>query len=318
MLEHIMDANLKLKRPIIVVAGPMDENSGGTIIFYKLVDSLRQIGVEAYIYPRGIKRNFDDISLLKKHLKFGYKHFKKAIIPRKKYSHPSMNTPLAPFSAFWRRPIVVYSEYEAGNPLGASAIVRWASGLTAMRAGRELKVFPESEEIFYFTRSHVNDGTDKATKNELHVEWIRDDIYHNKNLAHRSGTCRMRRKAKLYGIGEDVNDGESLLLDGLSHEEIAQAFNEREFFYCDDPYTLYCKYAVMCGCIVVVTPIPGVSEVDWIPQRDRWGMAYGDAPEQIEFARSTLHRMKETIEVTREAEKQQMLYFVDRISKRFE
>ena len=68
----------------------------------------------------------------------------------------------------------------------------------------------------------------------------------------------------------------SILVDNLSLQEIADVFNRSKYCISYDTQTLLSKYAAICGCISIVIPEYGVSKQEWRPNiEDRYGIAYG-------------------------------------------
>ena len=63
-------------------------------------------------------------------------------------------------------------------------------------------------------------------------------------------------------------------------------FNQVEYFYSYDLYTMYSDYAAMCGCVSIVVPILGLTKEEWRPAHEaRFGVAYG--MEDKEWAQKT-------------------------------
>ncbi len=307
----------KLNRPLVVAVGAFDENSGGAIVLHKLVDNLRRAGVSAYAYPP-LKPYPNSMPAWKRRLKGLHRHITKVAKLAKHFSHPSMDVPLAPLSVLKQDPIVVYPEVIAGNPLGASSVVRWILFTPGAHTGQGVEIDRGAEEIFYFQKAFIEGHDWIPPENELRLQWIRSDIYYDQQQENRSGSCRMQRKGALLNINTSDAYRTATPLDGLPHQEIAAIFNKSERFYCDDPHTMYSTYAVLCGCIAVVTPVPGLSEADWRPEQERWGIAYGDKPDQIEIALRTKHLMKETLDALQGVEEQQVEHFIATLAKRFE
>lgn len=117
-------------------------------------------------------------------------------------------------------------------------------------------------------------------------------------------------------VPPDARD--ATILDDMSNEQIAAVFKRSKLFYCHDPYTMYCDYAAMCGCTPIVIPQPGVSRTDWRPEADRFGIAYGDSPEEIAWAQETRPKLFKRIEDLKHKEEKQLIYFLHRLSLRFE
>ena len=92
------------------------------------------------------------------------------------------------------------------------------------------------------------------------------------------------RKGKSRDVVHDLTD--SVCIDEMSHEEIAEIFNRCEYFISYDLYTMYSRYAVLCGCTSIVIPYENLSKEAWMPDKKlRHGIAYGF--DDIDFAKKT-------------------------------
>nr|VFJ62070.1 MAG: hypothetical protein BECKDK2373C_GA0170839_109321 [Candidatus Kentron sp. DK] len=147
---------------------------------------------------------------------------------------------------------------------------------------------------------------------------MREDLYFDRGFKERKGSCRLIRKGTNQKYIPSLEEDDAVRIDGLSHKETAEIFNRCETFHCHDPYTAYSVFAVFCGCTTIVYPETGVSEADWRPIEERWGIAYGNSPEQIAFAQSTRHKMRETRARLQAEEDEQLRYFVTRLAERFD
>ena len=274
------DRTGRSQRPIIVDCPPFNENNGGAIVLHVLVDKLRKLGVEAYAVS--IEADYSNVhSPLLKALKRWNR--RRRLGPFK--THPSLDVPLAPEEII-EQAIVVYPETRAGNPLQSQRVVRWLLHKPGF-FGVDGK-FDNNDEIFYMAKAFTEDFANIPTNRSLRVSWFRTDIYKNLGLP-RSGACQMIRKRK-YSKITVPKFSDAILLDGKSHAEIANIFNTTEIFYCHDPYTTYAYYAVLCGCIPVITPQPGLSAEDWRNGMDlKYGIAYGN--EEIDWARRTSSKL---------------------------
>lgn len=79
---------------------------------------------------------------------------------------------------------------------------------------------------------------------------------------------------------------------------LRDVFNTHERFITYDNETFHSVQAALCGCISIVIPDGRLSESEWRranPMR-KWGIAYGDTEEQIEFAKSTVDNLRNEIE----------------------
>ena len=116
------------------------------------------------------------------------------------------------------------------------------------------------------------------------------DSYKNENRK-RSGICYSVRKAKNYEV---LHDSQDTCIDGLSHEEINNIFNNSVYFLSYDPYSAYSILALVSGCISVVAEQDAISKFDWYPDdEDRLGIAYGF--DDIKWAVSTSSQQIERV-----------------------
>ncbi len=189
--------------------------------------------------------------------------------------------------------VVIYPEITAGNPLGSKRVIRWLLNKPGVISG--IKDFGDKDLYFYYHK-HFNDWElNPYEERHLNVIELKSDVYRKTNDGERRGQCYMVRK----GCDRVLNchDPDAVKVDGLSHEELAKIFNEFKYFVCYDLYTMYCRYAAMCGCIPVVVPQEGLSKEDWRPEiANRYGIAYGweDIPWAIESREKLLDFLSET------------------------
>ena len=124
----------------------------------------------------------------------------------------------------------------------------------------------------------------------------------------------MLRKGKGRLIIHDLNG--SILLDNLSNNKIAEVMNQCEYFICYDLYTMYSRYAVMCGCKSIVVPEPDLSEEDWRPEEVlRYGVAYGF--DNLDKAISSTSQLFEYLEFQQNEMQKQVINFVKTCSDFF-
>ncbi|MEM6589175.1 MAG: hypothetical protein AAF641_12065 [Pseudomonadota bacterium] len=227
-----------------------------------------------------------------------------------------MDVPQAPLSVL-KEAIAVYPEVIESNPLSSDAVARWILLTPGKHTGSDGLQPVEAEEVFYYHKSYIQ-GLDWTRKeNELRLHWVRDDVYFERQTGPREGSCYMVRKGPQMGSKLDAHDLDAVLLDGKPHEEIADYFNRCEYFYCYDPYTMYLTYAVFCGCTPIVTPPPGLTEEAWHPVKERYGVAFGNSPDQLAFARKTAPKMMGHVQDLKAEEDRQLRHFVTRLADRF-
>ncbi|AHI30137.1 hypothetical protein AU14_12725 [Marinobacter similis] len=201
--------------------------------------------------------------------------------------------------------IVIYPEITAGNPLGAKFVVRWLLNKPGVINGN--KDFG-NKEIFFFYDSIFNDWD--LNPNEGHhliVSELKSDIYRINNESGRAGQCYMIRKGRDRAL--DYHEPGAINVDGMTHEELSIIFNECKYFICYDLYTMYSRYAAMCGCIPIVVPQTGVSLEEWYPDvENRYGIAYGW--DNVSWAVESREKLLETLAEKRIVELESVDRFV--------
>ena len=301
--------NIMSSRPIVVQTTTFNENSGGSIVLHYLVHSLRKMGIEAYVSPNVKERsNYYPRWTKLIHDKFLYHRFKKKL-----NLLDVMDTPIASKDII-ADSIVVYPEIVKGNPLNAKRVVRWLLNKPGF-FNRAPYVHNVNEEIFFYQYAFAQGIKEISSDNLLQIRWLRHDIYKNKNLTNRQGSCRMIRKGKRSKQIAIPERDESILIDGMSHVEIAKIFNKSKIFYCHDLYTMYCYYAVLCGCVPVVIPQDNLTKEQW---RDGFemknGVAYGE--DEIDWAIKTREQLILDMQNSKNTEKIQIEAFLTKVQSR--
>jgi hypothetical protein len=306
----------KLNKPVIVNCPTFDDQSGGCIVLHYLTHRLRGMGVEAYTFPILTELSPDTTPLLR-YLRRTLAIFKYARGLRPYSTHPALDAPLAPLSAL-RRGIAVYPEIVSGNPLGCADVARWI--LYAPRGharGEDFARPTPGEEVFFFQRPFIEHIDWIPRENCLRLQWFRDDIFNDPGPVERTEVCRMIRKGAATANSPPPGAEGATMLDGKSNEEIAEVFKRARLFYCHDPYTMYCDYAALCGCLPIVAPPPGLSLTDWRPEADRLGIAYGDSPEQLEWAARTRGGLVDRIKDLKRQEDGMLEHFISRLASAY-
>lgn len=279
----------------MIYAPGYDSKNGGVVVLHRLVHLINtETEHQAVLVPesydlveksKGILRSFNQ----------KVKHQKKVHLYTTK---PSWDTPIVthPTSQEIEQSVVIYPEIVKGNPLLASKVVRWLLHQPGHFSG-EIG-YGKNELIFKFN-SAIKDFTvqdSKTSNNELKVIYYPIDLYNSDGAFpenERTLTCHAIRKGK---HKPTVHPEDSILIDSLSHDEVAKLFKQAKRFICYDNYTAYSIFATLCGCTSIVVPDEGVSLEQWYPkQSDRYGISYGFDDEQLEWCRQTSHLVKEHI-----------------------
>ena len=307
---------VKLNRPIIVNCPPFNEQSGGCIVLHYLTHRLRGMGVEAYAFPLF----GDPPSRLPKPLRDLRRQvtIRKFIAGRHPFpTHPALDTPMASLADL-RRGIGVYPEIVAGNPLGFARVVRWILFTPDPHGpGQPFDRPVPGEEVFYFQAPFIEGLPWIPRENALRLQWHREDLFHDPGAVERPTICRMIRKGTATADLVPPGAEGAVLLDGRSNAEIAEVFKRSRLFYCHDPYSMYCDYAAFCGCLPIVVPPPGMSLDAWRPEPDRRGIAFGDSPEQLDWALRTREGLFERIRDLKRQEDAMLEHFVARLAAAF-
>jgi len=251
----------------IIYSPPYNENSGGAIALHKLCHLLNSLGYKAYFYSQKTPA-FNNKKYFSSVMKLATYSIKAKFTPR---TNPNFNTPVISYINK-QQDIIIYPEIVDGNPLGVKKVVRWF----LHKPGYHTNVinYGENELYFYFQKSFNDPNINKNWNNKLRVLYLFDDIYKQVNFGNRRGTCHILRKGAHKKMVHDTSN--SILIDDLSHKEIAEIFNQVETCISYDTKTLYNQYAVMCGCESVVIPDEGVCIEEWQPEVElRSGVAYG-------------------------------------------
>lgn len=287
----------------VIWADPFDDRVGGRIVLHSLCAALNAAGHVAKLWPayrpRMIRHWRDAARAAKWHLRDA--------LPRP-FSYGPYGT--GPFgnalagNADLANSIVVYPEVVRGNPLLAKHVVRWLLHRPGFHTGHV--EFGAGDLVFYYQdafRDVAAGGTDGG---RLQITWW-NDAYRDRALPGRHGSAYLIKKGHGRPLVHDLSD--STLVDDLSHAERAAVFNRVLRFYTYDPYTLYSRYAAICGAVPIIVPEPGVTKETWIPvERERYGLAYGE--KEIEWAVETRPLLMEQIDAEKREEREMLDRFV--------
>jgi hypothetical protein len=253
----------------IIYAPPFDENSGGNVVLHRLCDLLNKLGESAYIWPSGMPPVRGD-----------------------NLTYEVYTTPLAKISYLSEKTIVVYPEIIDGNPLMAKNVVRWLLYFPGFFTG---KVNYGKDELFFFiNKEFVNPKFNVPEDNRLYIGLSFLDIYRQTNFDKRKGTCYILRKGKDRKIVHNINN--SILIDGLTHKDVAEIFNMTKYCISYDPYTAYLAYAAICGCKPIVVPLEDLPRNKWCTNEQLgYGIAYGFC--DLDYAEKTRNKLLSYVKV---------------------
>lgn len=208
--------------------------------------------------------------------------------------------------------IVVYSEGVYGNPLHAKKVVRWF--LYHNRFPNNPEAYGKGELVFSF-REHFNDYNLNPTCRLFKLNYFDKELYKRSNFGERSGNCYIIRKGKNRPDLPKHLDGP--VIDDLPEKEKVAVFNRCKYCYDYDTQTFYSSIAVVCGCIPIIVMEPGKTKTDYMGKGDKdWGLAYGDSPEEIEYAIKTSPQRLQMLDFDKSNNKN-VDFFVKEVSEYF-
>jgi len=188
--------------------------------------------------------------------------------------------------------IVLYCEFQRGDPLNCKHVVRYICNTDNDELF--IKSNWKNTDLIYFFEKPIN-----KTYKQLCFLFYNNSFY-KYNKEERIKTCYIIKKGFRYN--KNINffhPNDSILINDdpcMTIEEIAKIFNECKYFYCYDPNCAYASYAVACGCITIIYPIENISKEEFFKSRfynrnnkiHNYGIAYGNSEEEIKFATDTL------------------------------
>ncbi|MDD5457603.1 MAG: glycosyltransferase [Candidatus Margulisbacteria bacterium] len=192
--------------------------------------------------------------------------------------------------------IAVYPEIVPGNPLNAQTVIRYVLNRPGVMGGD--LTYAESDMIFVYTKMLRQSLGNKA-KGVLFIPTIEQDIFFRNEAQARNKQCFYIGKGR---YREDIiNPLETDMIKITrnprfpgTREELADLFRQCSMFYCFDNLTIMYYESALCGCPVVLIPDGNYNKEQYENNElGRYGIAFGNSPEEIKFARETVHLAKE-------------------------
>jgi len=190
--------------------------------------------------------------------------------------------------------IVLYPDSVYGNILNGVNVVRWF--LYYNRFPGDRSAYNDDDLIICF-RKIFNDWRSTANCLQVKINFFDRQKYHQYNFGHREGKCYVIRK------GGNRNDLPSFfdgpVVDDLDETEKVRIFNKSKYCYFYDTQTFYTYIAAVCGCIPVVVMESQKSKSDYLSEEELLnivGVAYGDSPEEIEYAINTREQLLKNLD----------------------
>lgn len=180
--------------------------------------------------------------------------------------------------------IVIYPEVTYGNPLHAKHVIRWL--MYHYPYSLKSKAYSPND-IFIAYRDVFNSPVLNPENVIVSQHFFNNKLYRQYNTGERRGNCYILRKGRNRDDLPREFDG-PVFDDNMSQEELVKMFNTYKYCYSYDTQTFYTKIACICGCIPIVILEPEKKISDYLsPNEHHYGVAYGNTPEQIEYAIQT-------------------------------
>lgn len=257
----------------IIYTYPFSLGIGGVKVLHKLCDVLNKNGQNAYLYPIPFPGQMDNSFIV----------------------NTSYNTPIVTNEILndVDNCVVIYPEIIKGNPLNAKTVVRWLLN----KADGFLDTYNKNDIIVYYAKTFYSDIL-KNENNILLIQEFHSDIFKNFNMERRN-SCYAVRKCPSPVFQHPENSLEIKWGDVGNLELMSTIFNTTEYFYCYDDVTFLSTQAAMCGCIPIIIPFR-YSKEEWTtntPKICRYGVAYGNTPEELDYAKKTQPLIFKEIEI---------------------
>lgn len=291
----------KLHKQYIVYAPTFSPNNGGAIFLHNLVHVLNEIGHTALIWP------------MSPVYKSGLRNRLKSWLKSSNFTvDPTLDTPLATRHDLTNDTIVVYPEITMGNPLHARNVVRWL-----LYPPGKINPYEFGEDEMFFRVGEICDVPQITGGAPDLLLWRVNRSYRNENRPDRRGVCYIVRKGRDKPRVEQTETPDAICVDGMSHIEMNDVFNQCEIFISYDEATMYSQYAAICGCTSIVIPGLYASRDEWVAEHElaRFGVAYGF--NDISHAVTTQEKVLPLLEKQERKGKETVYNFVALTQERF-
>lgn len=211
--------------------------------------------------------------------------------------------------------IVIYPELVYGNPLSAKHVMRW---LLSFYKYEEVKGAFRETDFFVCYRHIFNSYKLNPDCIHLQTSFFDNTLYKRYNYEKRNGTCYIVYKGKNRKDLPKHFDG-PYFDNNMTQEELVKMFNEHEYCYSYDTQSFYNIIASVCGCKTIVVMEPGKQMEDYLGkgEREHYGIAYGDTPEQIEYAEKTRDRLIAKLNEINDKNVDSLKRFIPILERRF-
>ncbi len=193
-------------------------------------------------------------------------------------------------------PIVVYPEVVSGNPYAGNVVVRYLLNIPGFINGDG--VFGDNDVLFAYTQGLRLPQMDD--ENVLFLPPIDLRVFRLPDTP----AVRVPGKVCFYQGRKGTGPIDSALMSAdavqitstypSSWEELVSLFQSCEYFISTTTTALSAE-AALCGCVGVVIPGPNAPVSFTSEETGNYGVAWGDAPEELARARRTLPLLRESL-----------------------
>ena len=204
--------------------------------------------------------------------------------------------------------MVIYCEGVNNNPLNAPNVTRWILSKLGINVPIDTYTKWNSNDLIYYFNYEMelynNFINNKDIYKTLSILYLNPNIQ-NFNIDNRNGYCHTLRKNNIHKYINYIHPENSYEITRQNTQnEYTDIFNNYEYFISYDPLTFLSIIAALCGCISIVYPIDNVTKKEWYKStavikymneqhiEDLYGIAYGNSEEEINYAKSTIHLVK--------------------------
>lgn len=259
-------------KKFVVSAPSWFSSSGGITILHKLVQTLNELGYDAYLAPSGPS----GLGWHPAHIPFQVpaRYDKVKFITQEVYDN-------------LQDAVVVYPETWYGNYLNAPNVVRWIMGPanpTYMSAGNgwgiQWEAWKDSDLWFWYTKLYTTPTFTNVTKDFSNILYLGEfyrDIFNDRSNTRTLNCWTLRKASGLVDPKDYIHNPTDLFLGDIDKtlpnpdfdfpgnlQALAELFNRTNIFYSYDPYTFVSVQAVMCGADSVVIPRAGLSREEYL------------------------------------------------------
>jgi hypothetical protein len=185
--------------------------------------------------------------------------------------------------------------------------------------GKNIEKYKDTELIFQYGKSFTL-GTKLENSHSIKPIIINLDFWKNLQCERSDKPLILIKKGK---IKKETDFVPGIRLDNIINSEstrqtidfeLLKYFNTHKTFITYDNETFYSVQAALCGAISIVIPDGRLTEDEWRKSNPirKWGIAYGNNQDQIDFAMSTIEELKKTIEEILVKSKNEVEYFIEK------